>query len=351
MHHAVFMHEQRRPTIREIANACGCNNSTVSRALNNKTNISAATRERVRNIAEKMGWKPNPLASAYMAHRRSTQESAYCATLAYIAHQGRLEEFGPFDAVTLHFEGAKECAAKFGYTLEPFTLHGLPDNGKQLSQMLKSRGIPGVIIPDGEFPTPNTLTAFEWSHFACAISGHCMDLPMHRSAYHWPNGMHIAIEHIRNYGYQHTALILTEEFDELTHFGLTSTFYHYEKHHRQGEQFQSLQIPKGVTGKSKHIATWLRRHRPEVIISTKDTWQALEQMEWNIPEDIAFVSPHWSFPWPQVAGINQNFKRAGANAVELVAAQINANERGLTSSPRTIMNDGYWVDGPSLPRR
>ena len=54
----------------EIAQRLGVAPSTVSRALRDDPRISAAVREQVRGIAGELGYRPNPLVSALMAHRR-----------------------------------------------------------------------------------------------------------------------------------------------------------------------------------------------------------------------------------------------------------------------------------------
>lgn len=49
-------------TIHDIARAVGVSPSTVSRALSGKGRISTATRERIRRVAEELGYRPNMLA-------------------------------------------------------------------------------------------------------------------------------------------------------------------------------------------------------------------------------------------------------------------------------------------------
>ena len=59
----------QRPTIRDIAEAAGVSPSAVSFALNGRPGVSQATRERIRSVADKMGWTPNVVARALSASR------------------------------------------------------------------------------------------------------------------------------------------------------------------------------------------------------------------------------------------------------------------------------------------
>lgn len=57
-------------SLRDIAAAAGVSTSTVSRALGDSSHpVSARLRERIRRIADEMGYKPNPLARALLAQR------------------------------------------------------------------------------------------------------------------------------------------------------------------------------------------------------------------------------------------------------------------------------------------
>ncbi len=48
-----------RPTLRTVAQACGLAVTTVSRALNNRSDIALATRQRVRQVADELGYVPD----------------------------------------------------------------------------------------------------------------------------------------------------------------------------------------------------------------------------------------------------------------------------------------------------
>lgn len=54
----------KKPTIRDIAEMCGCSANTVSQALRGSTRISQALRERIAQVANDIGYIPNRLAES-----------------------------------------------------------------------------------------------------------------------------------------------------------------------------------------------------------------------------------------------------------------------------------------------
>ena len=80
---------EKRPTLRDIAKDAGCTNATVSLALRESPRISPETRARVREVAAKLGYRPDPMLSALAAHRWKRHPKVEGATLAVIG--GNLE--------------------------------------------------------------------------------------------------------------------------------------------------------------------------------------------------------------------------------------------------------------------
>ncbi|MCB8883105.1 LacI family DNA-binding transcriptional regulator [Acidisoma cellulosilytica] len=66
------LEEPRRVTIREVARAAGVSVSTASKALNEQGRMSPETRDRVRQIARDVGFRPNAVARALVGKRSFT---------------------------------------------------------------------------------------------------------------------------------------------------------------------------------------------------------------------------------------------------------------------------------------
>jgi LacI family transcriptional regulator, repressor for deo operon, udp, cdd, tsx, nupC, and nupG len=62
----------RAPTIHDVAARCGVAASTVSRAFSRPGRVNPATRQRILDTAEEMGYRPNPIARALPSGRTRT---------------------------------------------------------------------------------------------------------------------------------------------------------------------------------------------------------------------------------------------------------------------------------------
>lgn len=100
------------PTSRDVARAAGVSQTTVSYALTGRGNISAATRARVLEVAESIGYRPN-LAARSMRTRRSGRVAVIMGS-AVDTHMrllaGAIDVAGEagFVAETLHADGSPQ---------------------------------------------------------------------------------------------------------------------------------------------------------------------------------------------------------------------------------------------------
>jgi LacI family transcriptional regulator len=136
-------------TMRDIAKHAGVGHTTVHLALKDDPSISKATRDRVKAIAEELGYRPNPLLAAYQSSIRSRKETKYQATLAWVQDSDfttlKTDEKRPF------YEAAVKRADVLGFRIDRFQLDKMPEEGGQeqvlsLCRVMQSRGIFGVLL-------------------------------------------------------------------------------------------------------------------------------------------------------------------------------------------------------------
>jgi DNA-binding LacI/PurR family transcriptional regulator len=118
-------------TIKDVARACGVSPQTISRVVNNRVDVSAATREKVLAIIDQMGYQPNALARGM---RQSSKTLG--VIIAGLQYRGI--------AITLH--GVITAAEAHGFNLllkelPTFDAINMPD----LIQSLMSSQVEGII--------------------------------------------------------------------------------------------------------------------------------------------------------------------------------------------------------------
>jgi LacI family transcriptional regulator len=105
-----------------------------------------------------------------------------------------------------------------------------------------------------------------------------------------------------------------------------------------------------VTPDPKPFDDWMKRYRPEVVISKASFVLPLfERLGLRVPHDGAFVDLFLGEFSGKTAGVRQNHARVGALAVELLAGQLQHNKFGVPQVPTTTFVEGTWYNGSSCP--
>ncbi|MGC9361137.1 MAG: LacI family DNA-binding transcriptional regulator [Anaerolineae bacterium] len=123
---------RRVTTIRDVAERAGVSRQTVSRAINDKGEISPETRARVLEIAREMGYWPNRLARGLRTQRTQT----IGLVVPDIAN--------PFFAEVAR--GASEVAYGEGYSVVLSNTNEQPDREQQALRTLASHQVDGLLL-------------------------------------------------------------------------------------------------------------------------------------------------------------------------------------------------------------
>ncbi|MBS7806094.1 substrate-binding domain-containing protein [Variovorax sp. PCZ-1] len=123
-------------SIQALADSLGISISTVSRALNGYTDVSAATRQRVFDAAKQMNYSPHPV-----AHRLATGKTGAVAIVNSV-RQGNLADSS---AIVLH-TGVAEVLREHKYFAMSL---GIPNDDNELPELhrlLDGRLVDGVVL-------------------------------------------------------------------------------------------------------------------------------------------------------------------------------------------------------------
>ena len=119
-------------TIRDIAEKAGVSINTVSRALNNKPDISEETRRKILKIAQELGYVKNATASSL----RSKQTNIVGVIIADSAN--------PFYAEVL--KGIEAASRKYGYQIMLMNTERIYENEEKAIEVLLQRRVDGLLI-------------------------------------------------------------------------------------------------------------------------------------------------------------------------------------------------------------
>jgi LacI family transcriptional regulator len=270
----------RPPTIRDVAASAGVSLATVSRALNARTaDISDATRLRVLDVAESIGYRANAAARALRSkdvntiafvdsishYRPFTSEQVYGAAMEASSNARALllfigPQFATCEAVTALLDTRKADG------LILFGTGALTDD--QLNHLADRI----VVIQDRfvRFPPAVKQVILDASHSRPVVMEHLVSLGHRSIAYLSPT--------------RHTGTRLADFRRGLAQFGLK----------RDVEQvaFAELSIDSAASAAEQLLSG---NHKPTAIISATDVlaagvYQAADRLGVRIPEDLSVIA-------------------------------------------------------------
>ncbi|MBC7317674.1 LacI family DNA-binding transcriptional regulator [Candidatus Bipolaricaulota bacterium] len=322
-----------RVTIHDIARIVGVAPSTVSRALSGKGRISPTTRERIRKVAEELGYQPNMLARGLAT--RST-----CA-IGVVIHERHL----PLDERSFYgviLETIEAEVSKHGYHVVFSTLRN-----QSLPRCIKERRVDGVIFLGTDIneelirPINEELPVVLVDHCLSGLTSIVSDNV---------GGAYLATEHLFSHGHREIAFVA----ETLEDPSFRARFEGY----RQALEWYGLRVKKelvvegGRRSDSDQIAMkkLLRKRKlPTAIFAANDFMaagaiKALTKAGLSVPDDVAVVGfddgalatlvhpPLTSVRVPRV----EMGKTAASCIIKLLASPSETSQVIVLSTPLTI---------------
>lgn len=130
--------QQRRPTMRDVAEKAGVSFKTVSRVVNDEAGVSADKAERVRLAVEALGYRPDERA------RRLRQGNAHTGAIGFVI----VDVSNPFFSSVLR--GIEEVARAHDSIVMSGSTDGDQERENQLIEAFVSRRVDGlIVVPEG----------------------------------------------------------------------------------------------------------------------------------------------------------------------------------------------------------
>jgi LacI family transcriptional regulator len=334
-----------RPTIRQIAEICGFSRSAVSLALRNDPSIPEETRNKIKATANRLGYYPDPLMSAFASRRWKTDASTYRGTLAWLDNSPTLEWHRLNVMNSKVLQAARERAQEFGYQMDVFWLREPGKSSARLSRTLINRGIQGVLLaPQAKSKARLHL---QWNHFSVVSFGYTLVSPrFHTVAGNQYSSISTIMRRLRALGYRRVGFAMEPYFDaRMNHQWEAGFLWH------QNLFALKNRIPPLVREFSQaNFEKWIHEFHPQVVVTHDPelimSW--LQKLQLRVPEDVGVTATMFR----SREGFSGMKSRVmlGRIGIDLLIAMLQRNEKGIPEIPQQVLIEPVWTQGKWIRR-
>ncbi|MCC5847394.1 MAG: LacI family DNA-binding transcriptional regulator [Verrucomicrobia bacterium] len=333
----------RRITLKDIAAATGVSPMTVSYALRNHPAVNAETGRRVREVAESMGYTPDPALSALVAYRSGKRPAASHGNLAWITDTPESRrKFAYFEEPV--FRAASEQAGRLGYKLEIFRLGPEGYKAARLGRLFHNRGIQGALI--APLNHPRVLEGMNWERISAVSIGRSLRHPRldHVTADHFEAGYRICAI-LRERGYRRIAFLSPSRTDDRVQHRFYASIRAAALDGERGW------VPPFLIGENdaEVLARFLKKQRPDVVVSDDPAGlDLLRATGCDIPGELGFVATRIFGDDRTISGIRPAMAEIGERAISFLHMKMLVAERGVPDRVAGIVIQGHWQEGETL---
>lgn len=331
-------------SITSIARELGVSAMSVSVALSGKPGVSKALRARILEHASSLGYRPNPVAAELMSLVRSSQQRDGAETIAFLNTFGDPVFFRGIQGFMAFVNGAKERAEKFGYRVEVFDVRAAGMTGSRLAEILKARGVRGVLLGPRWLDEPDIM--FPWADFSVVLVGESVYGPnLYRVCNHHVHSCSTCLRVAVERGYRRIGVALFRRGEVQRSFDY---LLGVDQFMRTGEHQVEIEPWLFESFDADATESWIRSKRLDCVVSlSAQVGRCVMAMPPVQGRRIGFaiLSLEKDSPW---AGIDQHLDQIGAASVDLLRNLLLSGERGAPLQPRILLIEGEWKEGNSI---
>ncbi len=350
-------------TTRDIAREIGVSHVTVAAALKNSRKCSEATRKKVLSAAKRMGWKANPLVSAFQQAVAAGRVHHSREKLAWVVDSLHPENLWQ---IAVAYRAAVKRAAQLGFSLDVFYLkdYGFSNGTKpeeameSVLRVVRARGIRAVIIPMREHVRLSLVKSMAQEELVVLL---LMDdgspvRPMYdenpKELYHrlsvdsFSNAQNAMLQ-LHKSGYENIGLCISKWKNAATFGAVHGGYITADVAVKRSAPCLIDAVPPPTPQTPPpHFVKWLERgHFDAVLCGNNEVKTWLGQMGYRIPQDLGLAHFDLGPAEPDWSGVDSEIGPIGESAVDMVTAHLLRNETGTPRFTKVMNIEGIWVDG------
>ena len=193
--------KQQRTTLQDVARKAGVSMMTVSRVINNKGRISDQTRQRVLDVIEQLGYRPNRAARTLVTNQ------------TFVVALVQPDITNPYFAEI--FQGIEDVLRLEDYSVLVANTNETPSREREILEKLDDTIIDGLIIGSSRLPEEELLPLL--ARFSCVVAAN-RPVPKHigsvvHSDYIPGYRAVMAFQYLHDLGYRRIGYIRLQHYD------------------------------------------------------------------------------------------------------------------------------------------
>jgi LacI family transcriptional regulator len=340
----------KRITLKDVAAHAELSVAAVSMALRQHPSLPLVTINRVRAIADELGYTPDPMLCALAVHRSQMRPRRTLGVIALVSNGATRDGWLELPGMARILAGAKARAHALGYEMQPFWINDAHVSSARLNQILIARGIKGVLLAPSQGDAglcsldreAFSIVALDQTATESGIS--------HVVTNHYANILRCWRE-LRAHGFTRVGLVTNSDWTKRSDHQCEAAHTFVQARHSTARDHVPTLSLTGA-GHCDQIRAWLRRHRPHAVINGSPEFHAAVRAErLQIPHDVGYVSLDVNEDIPGATGINPLGEVIGEMALDILNSLLQRGSRGAALNTVGTHVVGAWCEGRTMQER
>lgn len=342
--------EKMHVTLRDVAKAAKVGLATASRAMRDDPATRESTRARVKKIAARLGYRPDPGMAHLIERRWRGKRREGGMNIAYL-YNGSGETAVMSRAQYRQFTAIAE---RLGYALLDADLSAFA-SAQKLQKRLVAQGVEGILVcllPSVPYDISPIFSKYPAVSISASRCRPACPIIMHDEF----SAITEVWSAVQSMGYERIGVILPDYPDSVTtDLRLGAILTRQALHKPAKNRIPILYHQKGSNSFEKVFRPWMEKWRPDILLGYEELLEdRIESLGYSVPEDVAYATFNlWGEPGMlgKVAGYYRDNDGLCIQGLSLLNMMIRSGRAGAPNANLMEMVAGEWKDGKTLPSK